>query len=108
MVGNSKVDVVMFDELINNIQFMFGDFICVINDNVKLIVEIVLDVNNLLCQYVVFVSQWVVSYLNDELKGVWVVCIVQMKVQVKWQEEVVKVIYLCCVNSIEQVFKIVE
>lgn len=108
MVGNSKVDVVLLDEMINNIQFIFGDFICVVNDSVKFIVEIVFDVNNLLCQYVVFVSQCVVSYLNDELKGVWVVCIIQMKVQVKCQEEVVKVIYDCWMNSIEQVLKIVE
>lgn len=108
MVGNSKVDVVLLDEMINNIQFIFGDFICVVNDSVKFIVEIVFDVNNLLRQYVVFVSQCVVSYLNDELKGVWVVCIIQMKVQVKRQEEVAKVIYDRWMNSIEQVLKIVE
>lgn len=108
MVGNSKVDAALLDEMINNIQFIFGDFIRAVNDSVKFIVEIAFDVNNLLRQYVVFVSQRVVSYLNDELKGVWAARIIQMKVQVKRQEEVAKVIYDRRMNSIEQALKIVE
>lgn len=107
-LGNVCVDVVMLDDLINNIQFMSGDVVKSINDSVKLIVEIGQDVNNLLCQYVVFVSQWVVGYFNDEFKGVWVVWMVQMKVQVKCQEEVVEVIFNCWMYSVEQVLKVVQ
>lgn len=69
MVGNSKADAAMLDELINNIQFTPGDFTRAINDNVKLIAETAPDANNLLRQYVAFASQRAASHLNDELKG---------------------------------------
>ncbi len=68
MVGNSKADAAMLDELINNIQFTPGDFTRAINDNVKLIAETAPDANNLLRQYVAFASQRAASHLNDELK----------------------------------------
>ncbi|SUH18837.1 lipopolysaccharide biosynthesis protein [Salmonella enterica subsp. enterica] len=108
MVGNSKADAAMLDELINNIQFTPGDFTRAINDNVKLIAETAPDANNLLRQYVAFASQRAASHLNDELKGAWAARTVQMKAQVKRQEEVAKAIYSRRVNSIEQALKIAE
>ncbi len=80
MVGNSKADAAMLDELINNIQFTPGDFTRAINDNVKLIAETAPDANNLLRQYVAFASQRAASHLNDELK-VRAARTVQMKAQ---------------------------
>ncbi|MFX9101182.1 hypothetical protein ABTN51_20070, partial [Acinetobacter baumannii] len=63
---------------------------------------------NLLRQYVAFASQRAASHLNDELKGAWAARTVQMKAQVKRQEEVAKAIYSRRVNSIEQALKIAE
>ena len=48
MVGNSKADAAMLDELINNIQFLPGDALRNTNDSVKLIAETAPDANNLL------------------------------------------------------------
>ena len=66
MVGNSKADAAMLDELINNIQFMPGDAVRNTNDSVKLIAETAPDANNLLRQYVAFASQRAARHLNDE------------------------------------------
>lgn len=52
MVGNSKADAALLDEMINNIQFIPGDFTRAVNDSVKLIAETAPDANNLLRQYV--------------------------------------------------------
>lgn len=68
MVGNSKADAAMLDELINNIQF-YGDALRNTNDSVKLIAETAPDANNLLRQYVAFASQRAARHLNDELKA---------------------------------------
>ena len=68
MVGNSKADAALLDEMINNIQFIPGDFTRAVNDSVKLIAETAPDANNLLRQYVAFASQRAASHLNDELK----------------------------------------
>ncbi|STE89701.1 enterobacterial common antigen (ECA) polysaccharide chain length modulation protein [Escherichia coli] len=57
MVGNSKADAALLDEMINNIQFIPGDFTRAVNDSVKLIAETAPDANNLLRQYVAFASQ---------------------------------------------------
>ena len=50
--GNSKADAALLDEMINNIQFIPGDFTRAVNDSVKLIAETAPDANNLLRQYV--------------------------------------------------------
>ncbi|SUX88244.1 lipopolysaccharide biosynthesis protein WzzE [Citrobacter koseri] len=108
MVGNSKADAAMLDEMINNIQFTPGDFTRNTNDSVKLIAETAPDANNLLRQYVAFASQRAASHLNDELKGAWAARTIQMKAQVKRQEEVAKSIFSRRVHSIEQALKIAE
>ncbi|MDU1435368.1 MAG: ECA polysaccharide chain length modulation protein [Citrobacter freundii] len=108
MVGNSKADAAMLDELINNIQFMPGDAVRNTNDSVKLIAETAPDANNLLRQYVAFASQRAARHLNDELKGAWAARTVQMKAQVKRQEEVAKSIFSRRVHNIEQALKIAE
>lgn len=66
MVGNSKADAALLDEMINNIVFIPGDFTRAVNDSVKLIAETAPDANNLLRQYVAFASQRAASHLNDE------------------------------------------
>ena len=85
--GNARADAAMLDDLINNIQFMPGDAVRNTNDSVKLIAETAPDANNLLRQYIAFASQRAARHLNDELKGAWAARTVQMKAQVKRQEE---------------------
>ncbi len=108
MVGNSKADAALLDDLINNIQFMPGDALRNVNDSVKLIAETAPDANNLLRQYVAFASQRAASHLNEELKGAWAARTIQMKAQVKRQEEVAKAIFSRRVHNIEQALKIAE
>ncbi|WP_312692952.1 ECA polysaccharide chain length modulation protein [Kosakonia sp.] len=107
-VGNSKADAAMLDELINNIQYTPGDVARNINDSVKLIAETAPDANNLLRQYVAFASQRAASHLNDELKGAWAARTIQMKAQVKRQEEVAKAIYNRRLRNVEQALKVAE
>lgn len=107
-VGNSKADAAMLDDLINNIQYTPGDVVRNQNDNVKLIAETAPDANNLLRQYIAFASQRAASHLNDELKGAWAARTIQMKAQVKRQEEVAKAIYNRRVHNVEQALKIAE
>ncbi|MHC0466654.1 ECA polysaccharide chain length modulation protein [Kosakonia cowanii] len=107
-VGNSKADAAMLDDLINNIQYTPGDVVRNQNDNVKLIAETAPDANNLLRQYIAFASQRAASHLNEELKGAWAARTIQMKAQVKRQEEVAKAIYNRRVHNVEQALKIAE
>jgi len=107
-VGNSKADAAMLDDLINNIQYTPGDVTRNQNDNVKLIAETAPDANNLLRQYIAFASQRAASHLNDELKGAWAARTIQMKAQVKRQEEVAKAIYKRRVHNVEQALRIAE
>lgn len=107
-VGNSKADAAMLDELINNIQYTPGDITRSLNDNVKLVAETAADANNLLRQYVAFASQRAASHLNDELKGAWAARTIQMKAQVKRQEEVAKAIYNRRQHNIAQALKVAE
>ncbi|MGP3593505.1 ECA polysaccharide chain length modulation protein [Vagococcus sp. WN89Y] len=107
-VGNSKADAAMLDELINNIQYSPADITRNMNDNVKLIAETAPDANNLLRQYVAFASQRAASHLNDELKGAWAARTIQMKAQVKRQEEVAKAIYNRRQHNIAQALKVAE
>jgi len=108
MVGNSKADAAMLDDLINYIQYMPGDVVRNLNDSVKLTAETAPDANNLLRQYVAFASQRAASHLNDELKGAWAARTIQMKAQVKRQEEVAKAIFSRRVHNVEQALKVAE
>lgn len=108
MVGNSKADAALLDELIDNIQFMPGDAGRSVYDSVKLTAENAPDANNLLRQYVAFASQRAAGHLNDELKGAWAARSIQMKAQVKRQEEVAKSIFNRRTHSVEQALKIAE
>jgi Chain length determinant protein len=107
-VDNVKADAALLDELINNIQFMPGDAARSVYDSVKLTAENGADANNLLRQYVAFASQRAAGHLNDELKGAWAARTIQMKAQVKRQEEVAKSIFNRRIHSIEQALKIAE
>jgi len=107
-VDNVKADAALLDELINNIQFMPGDAAHSVYDSVKLTAENGADANNLLRQYVAFASQRAAGHLNDELKGAWAARTIQMKAQVKRQEEVAKSIFNRRIHSIEQALKIAE
>ena len=98
----------MLDDLINDIQFIPGDPLKSVNDSIKLTAETAPDANNLLRQYVAFASQRAAGHLNDELKGAWAARTVQMKAQVKRQEEVASEIYNRRVQSVEQALKIAQ
>lgn len=108
MVGNSRADAALLDELINDIQFMPGDALKSISDSVKLTAETAPDANNLLRQYVAFASQRAAGHLNDELKGAWSARTIQMKAQVKRQEAVAKAIYDRRVKNIEQALNVAQ
>lgn len=107
-VGNSKADAAMLDDLINYIQYTPGDVTRNLNDNVKLTAETAPDANNLLRQYVAFASQRAARHLNDELKGAWAARTIQMKAQVKRQEEVANTLFNRRVSSVEQALKVAE
>ncbi|HBQ8681357.1 TPA: ECA polysaccharide chain length modulation protein [Klebsiella pneumoniae] len=106
--GNARADAAMLDDLINNIQFMPGDAAKSSNDSVKLTAETGQDANNLLRQYVAFASQRAAGHLNDELKGAWAARTVQMKAQVKRQEEVAEAIFNRRTHSVEQALKVAQ
>lgn len=106
--GNARADAAMLDDLINNIQFMPGDAAKSINDSVKLTAETGQDANNLLRQYVAFASQRAAGHLNDELKGARAARTVQMKAQVKRQEEVAEAIFNRRTHSVEQALKVAQ
>ncbi len=108
MVGNSRADAALLDDLINDIQFMPGDSLKSVSDSVKLTAETAPDANNLLRQYVAFASQRAAGHLNDELKGAWAARTIQMKAQVKRQEEVAKTIYERRVKNIEQALNVAQ
>jgi len=106
--GNARADAALLDDLINNIQFMPGDPLKNVNDSVKLTAETAADANNLLRQYVAFASQRAASHLNDELKGAWAARTVQMKAQVKRQEEVAREIFNRRTHSVEEALKVAQ
>lgn len=108
MVGNSKADAALLDEMIDNIVFTPADITRNLNDNVKLVAETAPDANNLLRQYVAFASQRAASHLNDELKGAWAARTSQLDAQVKRQEAVARAIYDRKLSSIQQALKIAE
>ncbi|WP_337039121.1 MULTISPECIES: ECA polysaccharide chain length modulation protein [Pseudescherichia] len=108
MVGNSKADAALLDELINNIQYTPADAQRNLSDSVKLTAETAPDSNNLLRQYIAFASQRAASHLNDELKGAWAARTIQMKAQVKRQEEVANAIFKRRAHSVEQALKVAE
>lgn len=106
VVGNSKADAALLDELINTIQFTPADPLRNLNDSVRLIAETAADANNLLRQYVAFASQRAASHLNEELKGAWAARAVQMSAQVKRQEEVAQAIFARQLRSVQQALQI--
>ncbi|MEW5561916.1 ECA polysaccharide chain length modulation protein [Enterobacter asburiae] len=106
--GNARADAALLDDLINDIQFTPGDALKNLNDSIKLVAETAPDANNLLRQYVAFASQRAASHLNDELKGAWAARTIQMKAQVKRQEEVAKTIYDRKIHSVEQALKVAQ
>ena len=108
MVGNSRADAALLDELINDIQYIPGDAQKSVSDSVKLTAETAPDANNLLRQYIAFASQRAASHLNDELKGAWAARTIQMKAQVKRQEEVANAIFKRRAHSVVQALKVAE
>lgn len=108
MVGNSKADAALLDEMINNIQYTPADALHNQSDSVKLTAETAPDSNNLLRQYIAFASQRAASHLNDELKGAWAARTIQMKAQVKRQEEVANAIFKRRAHSVVQALKVAE
>lgn len=108
MVGNSRADAALLDDLIDDIQFMPGDPARSVSDSVKLTAETAPDANNLLRQYVAFASQRAAGHLNEELKGAWAARIIQMKSQVKRQEAVAQSIFDRKAHSIEEALKVAQ
>jgi lipopolysaccharide biosynthesis protein WzzE len=108
MVGNSRADAALLDDLIDDIQFMPGDALRSISDSVKLTAETAADANNLLRQYVAFASQRAAGHLNEELKGAWAARTIQMKAQVKRQEEVAQSIFDRKTHSVEEALKVAQ
>ncbi|KFC00920.1 O-antigen lipopolysaccharide chain length regulator [Trabulsiella guamensis ATCC 49490] len=108
MVGNSRADAALLDDLIDDIQFMPGDALRSISDSVKLTAETAADANNLLRQYVAFASQRAAGHLNEELKGAWSARTIQMKAQVKRQEEVAQSIFDRKTHSVEEALKVAQ
>lgn len=106
--GNSRADAALLDDQINDIQFIPGDPLKSINDSVKLVAETAPDANNLLRQYVAFASERAASHLNDELKGAWAARTIQMKAQVKRQEEVAQTIFDRRVHNLQSALKIAQ
>lgn len=106
--GNARADAALLDDQINDIQFMPGDPLKSINDSIKLVAETAPDANNLLRQYVAFASQRAAGHLNDELKGAWSARTVQMKAQVKRQEEVAQAIFDRNIHSVQQALKVAQ
>lgn len=106
--GNAHNDAALLDELINDIQFMPADAARGTNDSVKLMAETAADANNLLRQYVAFASERAARHLNEELKGAWAARTIQMKAQVKRQEEVARTIFNRRIHNIEQGLKVAQ
>lgn len=106
--GNAHADATLLDELINDIQFIPGDPAKYINDSIKLTAETAPDANNLLRQYVAFASQRAAKHLNDELKGAWSARTVQIRAQIKRQQEVAQEIFNQRKHSIEEALKVAQ
>ncbi|SNY78298.1 lipopolysaccharide biosynthesis protein WzzE [Enterobacter sp. CC120223-11] len=106
--GNARADAALLDDLINDILFTPGDALKNVNDSIKLEAETAPDANNLLRQYVAFASQRAAGHLNDELKGAWAARTIQMKAQVKRQEEVAQSIFNRKIHSVQQALKVAQ
>lgn len=106
--GNARADAALLDDQINDIVFTPGDALKNVNDSVKLEAETAPDANNLLRQYVAFASERAAGHLNDELKGAWAARIVQMKAQVKRQEEAAKSIFNRRIHSVQEALKVAQ
>lgn len=106
--GNVRQDAALLDELIADIQLQPADSAKYINDTVKIVAETAADANILLRQYVAFANARATTHLNQELSAAWAARSIQLKAQVKRQEEVAKAIYDRQVNSVRQALKIAQ
>lgn len=108
MVGNSKADAALLDELIADIVFTPGDPLKNVSDGVVLAAETAADANNLLRQYVAFASQRTAKHLNDELRGAWTARTLQIKALVKRQEEVAQAIFDRRLHSLKAALQVAQ
>ncbi|MGL4726559.1 MAG: ECA polysaccharide chain length modulation protein [Scandinavium sp.] len=106
--GNARADAALLDDQINDIVFTPGDVLKNVNDSVKLVAETAPDANNLLRQYVAFASERAAGHLNDELKGAWAARTVQMKAQVKREEEAAQSIFDRRIHSVQEALKVAQ
>lgn len=108
LVGESRADAALLDELIDNIQFTPGDALRSINDSVRLVAETAPDANDLLRQYVAFANQRATGHLNGELSGNWAARTTQLNAQVKRQQAVAKAVYDRELKRVEEALKIAQ
>lgn len=106
--GNVRQNAALLDELIADIQLQPADSAKNMNDTVKIVAETAADANTLLRQYVAFANQRATAHLNQELSAAWAARSIQLKAQIKRQEEVAKAIYDRQVNSVQQALKIAQ
>ncbi|CAO95244.1 ECA polysaccharide chain length modulation protein [Erwinia tasmaniensis] len=106
--GDARQDAAFLDELIADIQLQPADSAKNINDTVKMVAETSADANILLRQYVAFANERATTHLNQELSAAWAARSIQLKAQVKRQEDVAKAIYDRQVNSVQQALKIAQ
>ncbi|ATZ10140.1 ECA polysaccharide chain length modulation protein [Erwinia amylovora] len=106
--GNARQDAALLDELIANIQLQPADSAKNINDTVKIVAETAADANTLLRQYVAFANARATAHLNQELRAAWAARSIQIKAQIKRQQDVAKAIYLRQLNSVRQALKIAQ
>ncbi|AUX74193.1 ECA polysaccharide chain length modulation protein [Erwinia pyrifoliae] len=106
--GNARQDAALLDKLIADIQLQPADSAKNINDTVKIVAETAADANTLLRQYVAFANARATAHLNQELSAAWAARRIQLKAQIKRQEEVAKAIYDRQLNSVRQALKLAQ
>ncbi|NHB86940.1 ECA polysaccharide chain length modulation protein [Photorhabdus tasmaniensis] len=106
--GNTRVDAVLLDELVNNIQFIPHDDKKVLNDSIKLTAESSAQANQLLRQYIAFANRRASTHLNNEVKSAWATRTQSMAALVKRQEMVAKAVYNREMNVLQQSLKVAE
>ncbi|MGV7962548.1 ECA polysaccharide chain length modulation protein [Photorhabdus tasmaniensis] len=106
--GNTRVDAVLLDELVNNIQFIPHDDKKVLNDSIKLTAESSAQANQLLRQYIAFANRRASTHLNNEVKSAWATRTQSMAALVKRQEMVAKAVYNREMHVLQQSLKVAE
>ena len=89
-MGKRKGDGGLVDEMIKKMEFMGGEFRGGVNERVKVIGERGGEGNKVLGEYVGFGSEGGGRDVNDEVKGGWGGGRMEMKGEVKGEEEVGK------------------